>query len=225
MRRRQQACVAAANIKRLFAYQHFFYAQMAAATGALGTCNLDGSEAIASTLLSCRRSTTAFETASTWPRPSSGDAAERVYSARNCRRPRLGVERIGGGANLRLLGTYRAMRALKRALPCASASIIPFRWFTGDFVPEPTGTRSSRVGEEQPRPLSRGFAHSQESDSPSCCSYANAWGSAARTSAGRAWPRRGSSFETFQLLDLTNIRLAPAICAIRSITSVACRIR
>jgi soluble lytic murein transglycosylase len=111
--------------------------------------------------------------------------------------------------------TYRAMRALKRALPyaaTASISSIPLVYWRILF-PEPYWeTIKSESAKNNLDPYLVASLIRQESEfNPAAVSYANAWGlMQLLPSVGRAMAREEgiAHFETFQLLDPeTNIRL------------------
>ena len=111
--------------------------------------------------------------------------------------------------------TYRAMRALKRALPyAATASIksIPLAYWRILFPEAVVGHDQGRVGKERSRSVPGGFADSPGVGVQSLGHFLRQclWADAAAASVGKAMAREEgmSHFETFQLLDPeTNIRL------------------
>ena len=215
--------VAAANYKAIVrAYQHFFYAQMARQRlAALGTLQpvtdpeidrinppdlpaLDDSFPEDSEHLAKARLLANAGLNEYIPREIAADPDSGSWSA-------LAEAQIYASFG----ETYRAMRALKRALPyAASASInsIPLVYWRILF-PEPYwDTIKAESAKNNLDPYLVASLIRQESEfNPSAVSYANAWGlMQLEPSAGRAMAREEgmTHFETFQLLDPeTNIRL------------------
>ena len=215
--------VAAANYKAIVrAYQHFFYAQMARQRlAALGTLQpvtdpeadrinapelppLDDSFPEDSEHLAKARLLANAGLNEYIPREIAADPDSGSWSA-------LAEAQIYASFG----ETYRAMRALKRALPyAASASInsIPLVYWRILF-PEPYwDTIKAESAKNNLDPYLVASLIRQESEfNPAAVSYANAWGlMQLEPSAGRAMAREEgmTHFETFQLLDPeTNIRL------------------
>jgi soluble lytic murein transglycosylase len=215
--------VAAANYKAIVrAYQHFFYAQMARQRlAALGTLQpvtdpeidrinapdlpaLDDSFPEDSEHLAKARLLANAGMNEYIPREIAADPDSGSWSA-------LAEAQIYASFG----ETYRAMRALKRALPyAATASInsIPLVYWRILF-PEPYWeTIKAESTKNNLDPYLVASLIRQESEfNPSAVSYANAWGlMQLEPSVGRAMAREEgmTHFETFQLLDPeTNIRL------------------
>ncbi len=215
--------VAAANYKAIVrAYQHFFYAQMArqrlAALGSLQPVAdpdvdrinppalppLDDSFPEDSEHLAKARLLANAGMNEYIPREIAADPDSGSWSA-------LAEAQIYASFG----ETYRAMRALKRALPyAATASInsIPLVYWRILF-PEPYwDTIKAESAKNNLDPYLVASLIRQESEfNPAAVSYANAWGlMQLEPSVGRAMAREEgiSHFETFQLLDPeTNIRL------------------
>jgi soluble lytic murein transglycosylase len=215
--------VAATNYKAIVrAYQHFFYAQMARQRlAALGTLQpetdpeidrinapelppLDDSFPEDSEHLAKARILANAGLNEYIPREIAADPDSGSWSA-------LAEAQIYASFG----ETYRAMRALKRALPyAASASInsIPLVYWRILF-PEPYwDTIKAESAKNNLDPYLVASLIRQESEfNPSAVSYANAWGlMQLLPSVGRAMAREEGikNFETFQLLDPeTNIRL------------------
>jgi peptidoglycan lytic transglycosylase len=215
--------VAAANYKAIVrAYQHFFYAQMArqrlAALGSLQPVvdpdadrinppefpTLDDSFPEDSEHLAKARLLANAGMNEYIPREIAADPDSGSWSA-------LAEAQIYASFG----ETYRAMRALKRALPyAATASInsIPLVYWRILF-PEPYwDTIKAESAKNGLDPYLVASLIRQESEfNPAAVSYANAWGlMQLLPSVGRAMAREEgiSHFETFQLLDPeTNIRL------------------
>jgi soluble lytic murein transglycosylase len=215
--------VAATNYKAIVrAYQHFFYAQMARQRlAALGTLQpetdpeidrinapelppLDDSFPEDSEHLAKARLLANAGLNEYIPREIAADPDSGSWSA-------LAEAQIYASFG----ETYRAMRALKRALPyAASASInsIPLVYWRILF-PEPYwDTIKAESAKNNLDPYLVASLIRQESEfNPSAVSYANAWGlMQLLPSVGRAMAREEGikNFETFQLLDPeTNIRL------------------
>jgi soluble lytic murein transglycosylase len=215
--------VAAANYKAIVrAYQHFFYAQMArqrlAALGSLEPVTdpeidrinppdlppLDDSFPEDSEHLAKARLLANAGLNEYIPREIAADPDSGSWSA-------LAEAQIYASFG----ETYRAMRALKRALPyAASASInsIPLVYWRILF-PEPYwDTIKTESAKNNLDPYLVASLIRQESEfNPAAVSYANAWGlMQLEPSVGRAMAREEgmTHFETFQLLDPeTNIRL------------------
>jgi soluble lytic murein transglycosylase len=215
--------VAAANYKAIVrAYQHFFYAQMARQRlAALGTLEpvtdpeidrinppdlppLDDSFPEDSEHLAKARLLANAGLNEYIPREIAADPDSGSWSA-------LAEAQIYASFG----ETYRAMRALKRALPyAASASInsIPLVYWRILF-PEPYwDTIKAESAKNNLDPYLVASLIRQESEfNPAAVSYANAWGlMQLEPSVGRAMAREEGikNFETFQLLDPeTNIRL------------------
>ena len=215
--------VAAANYKAIVrAYQHFFYAQMARQRlAALGTLQpatdpetdhinapelppLDESFPEDSEHLAKARLLANAGLNEYIPREIAADPDSGSWSA-------LAEAQIYASFG----ETYRAMRALKRALPyAASASInsIPLVYWRILF-PEPYwDTIKAESAKNNLDPYLVASLIRQESEfNPAAVSYANAWGlMQLEPSVGRAMAREEGikNFETFQLLDPeTNIRL------------------
>jgi soluble lytic murein transglycosylase len=214
---------AAADYKAIVrAYQHFFYAQMARERlSALGTTQpvsdpeIDGlkaptvppldesfpedSEHLAKARLLANAGMNEYI-----PREIAADPDSKSWSA-------LAEAQIYASFG----ETYRALRALKRALPyAATASInsIPLVYWRILF-PEPYwDTIKTEAAKNNLDPYLVASLIRQESEfNPAAVSYANAWGlMQLLPSVGRAMAREEgmSHFETFQLLDPdTNIRL------------------
>jgi soluble lytic murein transglycosylase len=214
---------AAANYRAIVrAYQHFFYAQMSRARlAALGdtlpvvTAQLDSYQPIAAPNL-----------VDTFPADSPHLARARLLA--NAGLNEYIAQEIAadpdssswsGLAEAQIYASYgetfRAMRALKRALPySASAPIksIPLAYWRILF-PEPYwDTIKTESAKNNLDPYLVASLIRQESEfNPSVVSYANAWGlMQLRPSVGKAMAREEGMvhFQTFQLLDPeTNIRL------------------
>ena len=214
---------AAANYRAIVrAYQHFFYAQMSRArlaalgdTAPVTTPQLDNYQPIAAPNL-----------VDTFPADSPHLARARLlanagmneYIAQEIAAD-PNSESWSGLAEAQIYAsygeTYRAMRALKRALPySASAPIksIPLAYWRILF-PEPYwDTIKTESAKNNLDPYLVASLIRQESEfNPSVISYANAWGlMQLLPSVGKAMAREEgmTHFQTFQLLDPeTNIRL------------------
>ena len=215
--------VAAASYKAIVrAYQHFFYAQMArqrlAALGSL--------EAVADPDVDRINPPALPPLDESFPEDSDHLAKARVLANAGLNEyiPReIAADPDSGSwsalAEAQIYAsfgeTYRAMRALKRALPfAATASInsIPLVYWRILF-PEPYwDTIKAESAKNGLDPYLVASLIRQESEfNPSAISYANAWGlMQLLPSVGRAMAREEgmTHFETYQLLDPeTNIRL------------------